>query len=105
MSRLAIEVVGHAVRSADIDAGARILVEHPDQSVGLRERQRLQQHAVDHRKDRDIGRQAQRQRGDRGEGETAIFPEQPYGKTQILQQSVHGYVSLRWQQNGKFRDL
>ena len=63
----AIEVVGDAVRPARIDAGARVFVEHPDEPVGLREGQRLQQHAADYRKDRDIGREAKRQRCHRGD--------------------------------------
>ena len=81
---LAIEVVGHAVVAFGHDAGARILVEDADQPVRLGERQRLQEHPVDDRKDCDVGRQAQRQRGNGREGEAAVFPEQPGGKTEIL---------------------
>ena len=43
---LAVEVVGHAVGAAGLDAGAGVFVEEADQPVGLGKRQRLEQDAV-----------------------------------------------------------
>ena len=95
---LAVEVVGHAVGAAGLDARAGVFIEEADQPVGLGKRQRLEQDAVDDRENCDVGRQTQGQGRNGREREAAILPEQPSGKAQILQQSFHGYVSLRSQE-------
>jgi len=60
------------------------VVEDPDEPLGLGERQRLEQHPVHDRKDGNICRQAQRQGGNCRQSETAILPEQPNRKAQVL---------------------
>ena len=55
----------------------------------LGERQRLQQDRVDDRKDRRVGRDTERQRGDRGRREAAVLPEQTSRKAEVLTDPFH----------------
>ena len=55
----------------------------------LGERQRLQQHAVNHAEDRGIGANAESQREDGDESECGASPKQADAKTQVLQKILN----------------
>ena len=57
--------------------------------VGLRERQRLQQHRAHDREDRGIGTDAKRQRRDRRGREHAVLAKHPERVSEILQEEFH----------------
>ncbi len=68
-------VVGEGAAVVE-DVGARIGVVDLDETLGRGERQRAQQHCVDHREDRQVGAHADGQRGD-GRGGKATRLRQP----------------------------
>ena len=83
---LDIEQLGlreHGVRQVQ----AEIDVEHGHQPVRLGERQRAEQHAVDHREDRAVGADAEGQREHDGKGEAGGAPEAPRREAEVLAQA------------------
>jgi hypothetical protein len=76
--RLAVvEEVGRRDRELRI---RRRALEHPHQAVGLWVRQRLEQHAADHRKQRAGGADAEPQRHHRDQRHRGILAQRPQGE-------------------------
>ena len=74
----------------------RRVLTQADQPLGLVERQRLQQHAVDHAEDRGGGADAERQRQDGRGREGGLLPERARGVAQVLPeiaQQVSGWIA------------
>ena len=59
------------------------------QAIGLRKRQRLEQHAVDDAEDRGVGADAERQRDDRGEREGRRGAKLSRGVADVVPEVVH----------------
>src|SRR5204862_5551365 len=66
------------------DAGAAIAMLELDEPVRLRIGQRPQQRRVDHREDRDVGADAERQREDRGEREARLANQEAERVAEIV---------------------
>ena len=83
---LPVEEVGISERSL-VEPGHFFI--DGDELAGLRVGQRIEQHAVDYRKERSVGADAERERqnGDGGEGRR--LGEQAECVTQVLEESVH----------------
>jgi hypothetical protein len=83
-----VEIVGNAV-ARPLDPRLRIAVHDGHELVRVGERQRAQQHGVDHAEDRGVGADAGGQRDDGGQREALLFEEQARRKTQILGELGH----------------
>ena len=70
------------------DAGPAVAVLEPHQPIRLGIGQRPEERRVDHREHGDVGADAERQRQDRGEGESRLADEQPQGVTDVMKE--HG---------------
>ena len=79
----AIVVVGHAGRSAR-RAGVRIVVVQPDDPIGVRHRQRLQDDRPHDAEDRGVGADADRERQERRDREGAVLHQHARRKSRVL---------------------
>ena len=75
-------------RAIILDAGFRISVENRDQSIGLREGKRTKQNRIDHGEDREVRPEADRDRGQRGEGEAGRLEQLPESETETIYHDV-----------------
>ena len=57
---------------------------HRDETIGVGQMQRRQEHRIYHAEDRGVRADAERQRGDRDEREQRCAPERSRGESQIL---------------------
>ena len=67
-----------------LDPGFRIGVEDRDQPIGLRKRKRTEQNGIDHREDREVRSQADRNRGQRRNRERRSVAQLTKGEAKIV---------------------
>ena len=72
-----------------LDAGFRIGVEDRDQPIGLRKRKRTEQDGIDHRENREVRSQADRDRGQRGDRERRSFAQLAKGEAKIVHEQTY----------------
>src|SRR5207245_8940174 len=81
---------------------SRIGVEDRNKPIGLRKRKRTEQNGIDHRKDREVRSQTDRDRGERGDRKRRCFAELAKGEAKIVHEqdrkstrlnSSHGSIS------------
>src|SRR5213078_2601769 len=66
------------------DSGFWISVEDRYQPIGLRKRKRTDQNGIDHRKNREVRSQTDRDRGERGDRKRRCFAELAKGEAKIV---------------------
>ena len=76
------------VGSKQATATGRIVIEL-DHAIGIGISERLQQNRVDHGKDGGVGSDAQRQGGNRGDGEAGVLEEHAQRVLNLLPQMTH----------------
>ena len=81
-------------RAVVLDPGFRIGVEDRDQPVGLRKRKRPEQNGIDHREDREVRSEADRDRGQRRQRESRSLPEATNSVAHVIHHAVHSRTSF-----------
>ena len=72
-----------------LDPGFRIGVEDRDQPIGLRKRKRTEQNGIDHRENREVRSETDRNRGQRRNRERRSFAKLTKGEAKIVHEQTY----------------